>query len=58
MKMGERQWLAKFTEAQIREIRARVASGEITQYKLAKEYGVTEGCINSIIKRRSWKHVV
>jgi hypothetical protein len=53
---GEAQWLAKLTAAQVRDIRSRVAAGEV-QRALAAEYGVVEGTVNHIVARQTWKHI-
>jgi len=54
---GEQHPIAKLTENQVIEIRARYAAGGITQQKLADEYGVSQGIISDIINRTSWSHI-
>lgn len=54
---GERVNTAKLTEAKVREIRARYASGGTTHLGLATEYGVTKTTIGYLIRRRIWQHV-
>lgn len=54
---GERQWCAKLTESEVREIRMLYNSGSYSQYQLADIYGVYQGRISSITRRKSWKHV-
>jgi len=51
---GENAGKAKLTEAQVLDIRARA-----TEYQddLAKEFGVKQAHISSIILRKSWKHI-
>jgi len=44
---------AKLTPKQVDEIRARFGSGE-KQARLAREYNVSTGCINAIVKEKSW----
>lgn len=51
------RWRRKVTDDQIKEIRRRADAGE-SQRSLAKEYGFAFGTINSIVCRRSWRHVV
>ena len=47
---------AKLSEAQVREIRARCASGE-TQSKVAADYGVHQTSVCAIVKRGGWAWV-
>jgi hypothetical protein len=53
---GERQWMAKLTEAQVIDIRRRYAAGAL-QRSLASEYGVTRSTIGSAIAGGHWAHV-
>lgn len=53
---GERHSQAKLTEAQVREIRSRVAAGEV-QRRLAAEYGVNVATVCNIVNRKIWAHV-
>jgi hypothetical protein len=53
---GERHGLAKLTEDKVRQIRARHAGG-ISAYRLAKEYGMSKGCIRQVVRRVTWQHV-
>lgn len=53
---GTRRYNAKLTEAIVKEARRRYAAGE-SQTALAKEYGVTQACMQAAITRRGWKHV-
>ena len=39
----------------VREIRKRYAEENISQMKLANEYGVSKGCIKHILANRSWR---
>jgi len=52
---GEQNGYARLTETDVRAIRARVEAGE-TQASLGREYGVSKPCINSIVRRKRWKH--
>jgi hypothetical protein len=51
---GEKSSLAKLTEIQVLEIRGRSTEN---QCKLAEEFGISNGTINHIIRRRRWKHI-
>lgn len=51
--VGERIWLAKLTDAAIRDIRSSGA----TLRALAAVYGVSHGTISAVKSRRTWKHV-
>jgi hypothetical protein len=48
---------AKLTEAQVAEMRARYAGGNVSQRKLAKEYGMGQNSIGRILRREVWQHV-
>jgi hypothetical protein len=50
---GGRQWKAKLTEEQAREIR----ESRQKLRELAEMYGVSIGAISAIRKGRSWKHI-
>jgi len=54
---GERHPRSKLTEANVREIRERYASGESLQRELAKEFGVDHCTITQLINKKTWKHV-
>jgi len=54
---GEGQGRSKLTESDVLSIRSRYAMGGISQAKLGKEYGVTQGCVGSIILRKHWIHI-
>lgn len=51
------RWRRKVSDETIVAIRQRAAAGE-SQRSLAKEYGVAFGTVNSIVNRRSWKHLL
>lgn len=55
-KRGEMEPHAKLTVNKVRDIRARVASGE-RRRDLATEYGVCVQTIDFVITRKRWKHV-
>ena len=53
---GENNWRAKLTESDVRTIRELAASG-MFQTHIAARFGVTQGTIWNIIRRRTWRHV-
>jgi DNA-directed RNA polymerase specialized sigma24 family protein len=55
---GARQGLAKLNDDKVREIRSRYAAGGVSYQDLADEFGVALSQIASVVKRRTWKHVV
>lgn len=54
---GEGHYHTNLTEEQVRDIRARYASGRLSQRVLGAEYGLTKHAIHLIVKRTNWKHV-
>lgn len=52
---GEEVKTSKLSEDEVRSIRK---SNGISQRKLADKYGVSKGTIQSILERKSWKHVL
>ena len=54
---GESNPTARLAANQVREIRIRKAEGE-SYTMLARAYGVSRGCIQGIVERTTWKHVV
>jgi hypothetical protein len=44
----------KYTEAQVREIRKRYMRGGVSQRQLAREYGMSQGNLWSIVNRKTW----
>jgi hypothetical protein len=53
---GEKNGSAKLTPEKVREIRRLCASG-VYQYEVAELFGVTQGCVNFIVKRQTWAHI-
>ena len=53
---GEGHIHAKLTEVAVRDIRARVASGELPD-DLALEFGVALRTVKDVLARRTWNHV-
>ncbi len=48
---------AKLTEKQVLKIRALYNFGELTQYDIATRFGVCQGLITAIIRRKLWKQI-
>jgi hypothetical protein len=56
---GEKRYNAKLTESDIREIRRRHIPGKYGSLSaLAREFGVYNTMIHSIVTRKRWKHVL
>ena len=53
---GELRYSAKLTEANVRDIRHRVAGGT-RRRDLAEEFGVCEQTIDNVVNRKKWQHV-
>jgi hypothetical protein len=41
----------------VRSIRADRAAGLLSRRQMAEKYGVSQGCIDGVIRRRTWNHV-
>jgi len=54
---GEEHGQVKLTDTKVLEIRARYATGQITQRGLASQYDVALSLISRIINRKSWTHI-
>jgi len=54
---GHPSFNTKLDQGQVKEIRGLYDSGDISQYKLAKLYGVTKSCIQKIISKNSWRNI-
>lgn len=50
---GERYGLSKLTEAAVHEIRALASEGT-PQRTMARRFGVSQGTISDVVRRRSW----
>lgn len=57
MSQGESHGSSKLTELQIKEIRAKYATGKYLQKELAEEYNMHLQSIKGIISHRTWKHI-
>ncbi|MBA2706170.1 MAG: HNH endonuclease [Blastocatellia bacterium] len=53
---GEKAPHSKLTDAIVIAIRTRIAAGEL-QRILAAEYGIDQGHVSQIVRRRIWKHL-
>lgn len=54
---GERSIEAKLTESIVRQIRKEKAAGGVTYKELSARYGVSQGALCDMVKRRTWSHV-
>ena len=57
VRRGEDHKMAKLTEAQVREIRDKYATGEFSQDQLAKEYGISPYSISLVVRKKTWRHI-
>lgn len=48
---------SKLTEAEVIKIREAYSKQEMTQYELAKEYGVSQVAIGAVVRRETWRHI-
>lgn len=55
--IGEDRPASKLTEDDVRKIRSIYDKGVVSQRKLAKTFGVTQGTIKDIVNMNTWKHV-
>src|SRR6516165_834038 len=54
---GTRNAMAKLTEAQVLEIKARYASGGESQQAIAAAYGLRQPQVSKIVTGKSWEHL-
>lgn len=54
---GERVQWAKLKESDVRRIREKYEQGDSLSV-IARDYPVTAGCIQAIVARRTWRHIV
>jgi hypothetical protein len=54
----ERGKVAKLTTRDIMDIRELYARGGHTYQTLADIYGVSNGCIGTVVKRTRWRHII
>lgn len=55
---GERNGMAKLTEADVRAIRERYQQGGVTHQQLANELGVTKTLVGLIVRGKVWKNLL
>ena len=53
---GRDRWNATLTEDQVREIRCRVAAGEV-QRRIGESMGIDYRQVSAVAKGRSWRHI-
>lgn len=53
---GEKMWIAKVTEADVRTIRAAFAAGE-RRIAIAQRLGISKNIVYQVISGQSWRHV-
>ncbi len=56
-KKGEEHWKVILTEKDVRRIRELWLPGYGNAARLAREYGVSNGCIWMILTNRNWRHL-
>jgi len=54
---GEKNSRSKLTIEQVIEIREKYKTGQFSQRKLAKEYGISRSLICFIVNNKNWKHI-
>lgn len=54
---GERQWLAKLTEDDVRVIR-KLGQMSVSRARIASKFGMSRSAIQQVLHRDTWKHVV
>ena len=55
--LGESNAHAKLTESQVRAIRGRWGTGDVSQSELAREHDVSRQAICYIVHRDTWRHI-
>lgn len=48
----------KLTPTLVREIRAEYSAGNVSVMDLARRYGMAHGSISSMLRRKTWRHIV
>jgi DNA invertase Pin-like site-specific DNA recombinase len=57
-RVGEKNHKVKLSESEVIEIRTRYSQGNVTQIRLAQEYGIGETQVWRIIHNIKWKHLL
>ena len=58
MRRGESSGLSKIRENDVREIRAKYATGELTQCQIAQQHDITQANVSEIVRMKTWKHLL
>lgn len=48
---------AKLTPDKVRKIRSLYREGELSQYAIAKMFGVGQPCIKDVVNHNTWRHI-
>jgi len=54
---GEQNGGSRLTDDAVREIRALLAAGVLSQRRVAERFGVTQGVVSRINTGKSWRHI-
>jgi len=54
---GEQHGSAKLTADDVRQIRRLYATGNYTQQELGNTFGVRQGEVSHIVRRKNWVHI-
>jgi len=55
--LGENHGMNKLRNEDVLEIREKYSIGNVSQQQLASRFGVSQGMIWLIVKRKNWKHI-
>lgn len=54
---GSLHYKTKLTDKKVKEMRSLYAPKKFTYKMLASRFGVTESCVEAILRRRCWTHI-
>jgi hypothetical protein len=54
---GEQNGLSKLITKDVIEIRRLYASGGVSQKTLGRQFGVDQGTVSAVVRRKTWKHI-